>query len=122
MKHEYSSPSHGGRIPFLAVSLLLAGSGIAAAQANSPAQLRRFIDAQVSGIQKLMVPAHDADLPQPRLANGSPDPFFKITEAKRYLGKQLFHDPVRMVRIRPAFGGVSATRFTVTLLSGQGKP
>lgn len=81
---------------------------------SSAPQLRRFIDAQVGGIQKLMVPARDADLPQPRLADGSPDPFFQTTEAKRYLGKQLFHDPVRMVRIRPEFGGVPATAQTAS--------
>ena len=114
MTHEHSSPSHGGRVSFLAVSLLLAGSGIAAAQGNSPTQLRRFIDQQVGGIQKLMVPAHDADLPQPRLANGSPDPLFQTTEAKRYLGKQLFHDPIRTARILPEFGGVLATKQTAS--------
>jgi cytochrome c peroxidase len=80
----------------------------------SGAELRRFIGRQVGGIQKLMVPANDADLPQPRRADGSPDPFFEITEAKRYLGKQLFHDPVRMVRIRPEFGGVPATARTAS--------
>jgi cytochrome c peroxidase len=64
-----------------------------------------------------MVPSHDADLPQPRLADGRPDPFFETTEAKRYLGKQLFHDPVRMVRIRPEFGGVPATAQTATCAS-----
>jgi cytochrome c peroxidase len=99
------------------VSLLFVSSGIAAAQGNSPTQLRRFIDQQVGGIQKLIVPAHDADLPQPRLADGRRDPFFAITEAKRYLGKQLFHDPVRMVRIRPEFGGVPATAQTATCAS-----
>ena len=56
----------------LAVALSLANAGVAAAQGSSPTQLRRFIDTQVGGIQKLMVPAHDTDLPQPRLANGSP--------------------------------------------------
>jgi cytochrome c peroxidase len=112
MTHEQSSPSPGGRVPVLTLTLLLVGSGIAAAQGSSPAQLRRFIDAQVGGIQKLMVPARDADLPQPRLADGSPDPFFQITEAKRYLGKQLFHDPIRTARIRPEFGGVPATKQT----------
>jgi hypothetical protein len=59
------------------------------------------------GIGKLMVPSHDADLPQPRLANGAPDPQFESTEAKRYLGKQLFHDPIRTARILPEFGGCS---------------
>jgi hypothetical protein len=36
--------------------------------------LRQFIDQQVGGIEKFMVPANDTDLPQPRLADGSPDP------------------------------------------------
>mgnify|MGYP003390062113 FL=1 len=90
-----------------AVSLLCAAA--AADEGASPAQLRRFIDQQVGGIQKLTVPANDADLPQPRRADGSLDPFFQNTETKRYLGKQLFHDPARMVRIRPQYGGVPAT-------------
>jgi cytochrome c peroxidase len=117
MPHRRSSPPNGGRISVLAASLLLLASGIATAQGNSPTQLRRFIDTQVGGVQKLMVPSHDADLPQPRLADGSPDPFFAITEAKRYLGKQLFHDPIRTARIVPEFGGVLATRQTASCAS-----
>jgi len=96
------------------LAILFLSGGVAAAQGNSPTQLRRFIDQQVGGIQKLMVPAHDADLPQPRLANGSPDPRFQTTEAKRYLGKQLFHDPIRTARILPEFGGVLATKQTAS--------
>jgi cytochrome c peroxidase len=84
---------------------------------NGAPQLRQFIASQVGGIQKLMVPAKDEDLPQPLLGNGSPDPFFQITEAKRYLGKQLFHDPDRMVRIRPQFGGIEATKRTASCAS-----
>jgi len=61
-----------------------------------------------------MIPAHDADLPQPRLANGTPDPLFQTTEAKRYLGKMLFFDPVRTARILPEFGGVLATSQTAS--------
>jgi cytochrome c peroxidase len=76
---------------------------------SSPTQLRWFIDSQVGGMEKLKVPANDTALPQPRLADGSLDPFFQITEAKRYLGKQLFHDPARMIRIRPQYGGIPAT-------------
>ena len=105
MTNEQSSR----RGPFraaVAVSLFLLCGAVLAAQGNSPTQLRQFIDQQVSGIQKLMVPAHDTDLPQPRLANGSPDPFFQTTEAKRYLGKLLFHDPARATRIIPEFGGI----------------
>jgi cytochrome c peroxidase len=93
----------------LAAAIALLCAAAAADQGASPTQLRRFIDAQVGGIDKLKVPTNDADLPQPRRADGSPDPFFQITEAKRYLGKQLFHDPARMTRIRPQFGGMPAT-------------
>src|SRR5207249_11365899 len=98
----------------LAVALPLLCGGVAAAQVNSPTQLRRFIEQQVGGIAMLVVPAHDTDLPQPRLADGSPDPFFQTTEAKRYLGKQLFHDPIRTARILSEFGGVLATRQTAS--------
>ena len=84
---------------------------------SGAAELRRFVDHQVGGIENLMVPAQDADLPQPRLADGSPDPVFEITEAKRYLGKQLFHDPVRTARILPEFGGVPATKQTASCAS-----
>jgi cytochrome c peroxidase len=86
--------------------------GAVAAHSDSPTGLRHYIARQVGGIEKLMVPAHNADLPQPRLADGSPDPLFETTEAKRYLGKQLFHDPVRAVRIVPEFGGVLETKGT----------
>lgn len=79
----------------------------------SPAQLRRLIDQQVGGIDKLKVPA-EADLPQPRLADGRPDPFFETTEAKRYLGKMLFHDPIRTARLLPEFGGSAAVRQTAS--------
>src|SRR5881409_2607439 len=106
MTHQPLSHSCGGLGSVLVVSLLLAASGIAAAQGNSPTQLRGFIDQQVGGIQKMMVPAHNTELPQPRLANGSPDPQFQTTEAKRYLGKLLFHDPARATRIIPEFGGI----------------
>jgi cytochrome c peroxidase len=91
-----------------AIALLFA-SAVTADEGASPTQLRRMIDQQVGGLDKLKVPAKDEDLPQPRLADGRPDPFFQNTEAKRYLGKMLFHDPARMVRVRPQFGGVLAT-------------
>ncbi len=80
---------------------------------NSPTQLRRFIDEQVGGIQKLLVPDND-QLPQPRLPDGTltSDPRFQTTEAKRYLGKLTFFDPVTTARIIPSFGGVLATRQT----------
>jgi hypothetical protein len=115
MMYRQRSP---GRLVSLAslffLSLLLVGQRFVGAQESGSSQLRSFVDAQVGGIQKLMVPAHDADLPQPRLADGSPDPQFQITEAKRYLGKQLFHDPIRTARILPEFGGVPATKQTAS--------
>jgi cytochrome c peroxidase len=98
-----------GASALLLVSLLC---GVAGAQVDSPTQLRRLIDQQVGGIEKLRVPTNDSDIPQPRLANGSLDPRFQSTEAKRYLGKMLFFDPVRTVRILPEFGGVPATMQT----------
>ena len=79
---------------------------------NGSTQLRQFIDQQVGGINKLMVPANNADIPSPRLPSGSVDPQFKTTEAKRFLGKLLFHDPIRANRIIPQFGGVAATSQT----------
>ena len=66
---------------------------------NSSAQLRQFIDQQVGGIQKLMVPADNASIPLPRQADGTVSPRHKTTEAKRFLGKMLFHDPVRTARV-----------------------
>ncbi len=74
--------------------------------------LRNFIDDQVGGIAKLMVPATDAELPRPQLPDGRPDLSFESTEAGRYLGKQLFFDPVRTANILPQFGGVLATKQT----------
>ena len=86
-----------------AVSLLC---GAAAADRGSDddhgigaTQLRRFIDAQVGGIDKLKVPAANADIPVPHLPDGSVNYRYQTTEAKRYLGKLLFHDPVRSARI-----------------------
>jgi cytochrome c peroxidase len=114
MTHQALSHSRGGLVSVLAVSLILVASGIAAAQGKSPTQLRRFVDQQVGGIQRMMVPAHNAELPQPRLANGSPDPQFETTEAKRYLGKLLFHEPARATRIIPEFGGIPADSGTAS--------
>jgi cytochrome c peroxidase len=100
--------SRGRPIASLAVALSLLASSIAAAQGISAPQLRRYIDQQVGGIRNLIVPAHNSGLPQPRRADGSPDPQFQTTEAKRYLGKLLFHDPARATRIIPEFGGIPA--------------
>lgn len=110
-----SEPDQAGATHSLFLPLIQdSANGVDAAGSASPTQLRRFIAQQVGGLDKLMVPATDADIPTPLLPDGTVDPLYKTTEAKRYLGKQLFHDPVRMVRIKPEFGGVPATAQTAS--------
>ncbi len=65
---------------------------------NSPAELRPFIAQQVGGLEKLRVPADDSSVPLPPEDPTRPGRY-RTTEAKRYLGKMLFHDPVRTARI-----------------------
>jgi cytochrome c peroxidase len=81
--------------------LLISLCGIAAAQGTSPVQLRQFIGQQVGGIDKLQVPATNAAIPVPPPVAGSANtPYrYETTEAKRYLGKLLFHDPIRTARV-----------------------
>ncbi len=50
------------------------------------------------GISKLVIPATDAGIPVPAAPAGYPGRF-DMTEAKRFLGKLLFHDPVRTDRV-----------------------
>lgn len=90
---------------------MLAITVAAAAQEGGGERLRRYIDQQVDGIQKLVVP-DEAHLPQPVLPDGTPDPLYRTTEAKRLLGKLLYFDPVRTARILPQYGGVPAVRQT----------
>ncbi len=52
---------------FAALAVFLLSGGAAAAEGDSPTQLRRFIDHQVGEIEKLMVPALDSGIPSPRL-------------------------------------------------------
>jgi len=66
---------------------------------DGPTQLRQYIGRQVGGLDKLKVPATDAEIPVPRQADGTVNYRYETTEAKRYLGKLLFHDPVRSARI-----------------------
>jgi len=73
--------------------------------------LREYINRQVGGLSKLRVP-DEAHLPQPLQPDGAPDPRYKTTEAKRYLGKLLYFDPVRTARILPQYGGVLSTKQT----------
>jgi cytochrome c peroxidase len=107
-------------IAFCYFTAVVQGSNHQGQAANAPnsaaddAQaLRAVLIARVGNLEKLRVPARNEDLPQPTLADGvTVDPRFAITEAKRYLGKQLFFDPVRSNRIKPEFGGVMATART----------
>lgn len=70
----------------------------AAGVANASA-VRELIDQQVGGIDKLRVPATNAEIPVPKQSDGTVAYRYETTEAKRYLGKLLFHDPVRTARI-----------------------
>jgi len=54
-------------------------------------RLRNFISDQVGGLENLIVPATDADIPQPLLEDGSVDPFFANSPERRFLGQQLFY-------------------------------
>ncbi len=69
--------------------------------AQNADEVRKYISAQAGGIKNLTVPPTDAAIPVPAPVAGSGNtPYrYETTEAKRYLGKQLFHDPVRTVRI-----------------------
>src|SRR5574341_1294964 len=99
------------------LSLLVLGGFFSAsleAQTVNPDSLRASIDARVGGIAKLQVPARNEDLPQPRLPNGDVDPRFKISEAKRFLGKLLFQDPIRNTTIKPECGGDLSTMQTAS--------
>src|SRR6516225_7764821 len=106
MKHPTMTKRSRGRDPvgaILAACVLLLGAGGAGAQererdGEGAGELRHFIDQQVGGISKLMVPPDNASIPVPpddpaRLGR------YKTTEAKRFLGKMLFHDPIRSARI-----------------------
>lgn len=76
--------------------------------------LRALIVSRAGSLAKLQVPARNEELPQPRQADGSIDPRYQITEAKRSLGKLLFFDPVRTSNIRPEFGGLPSTSQTAS--------
>ena len=86
----------------LAVTLLCGGLAVANDDADrdddrgggrgNATQLRKFIDRQVGGIQKLMVPADDASIPLPRQADGSVNPRFKTTEDRSVAGVAVADD------------------------------
>ena len=94
----------------MAAGLLLLSIGGARAQGvahkdDPDSSLRELIDHAVGGIGKLQVPSNNAGIPVPppppesaNIPSNTPDRYV-TTEAKRFLGKMLFHDPVRTARI-----------------------
>jgi Di-haem cytochrome c peroxidase len=79
--------------------LLFAVAAVADDDNDGAVALRELISHQVGGLTNLKVPARNGDLPLPRATDGSVPYRYELTEAKRYLGKLLFHDPVRTARI-----------------------
>ena len=97
------------------LAILFLCSGVVAAwdyDNDDTYRLRQFIGEQVGGIEKLKVPAKDTDIPVVRQADGTVAYRYQTTEAKRYLGKLMFHDPIRQARIEPYYGGVLETKQT----------
>lgn len=104
-----------GAIHFAVAACVIVLGGVAYAAAGADAaRTRSLIDTQVGGLRKLVVPQDDNWIPLPRNADGTVNARYKMTEAKRYLGKMLFHDPIRTARIDPAFGGLVSTRQTAS--------
>ncbi len=68
-------------------------------------QVRDTVAENVSGLDKLVVPATNEEIPVPVFEDEDKNQRIKTTEAKRYLGKQLFHDSIRTVRIDESLGG-----------------
>src|SRR5258707_7794383 len=103
------SPSRrrlGAAAPFVRAGLLAVSLTCAIAQAQDSESkseeavaVRNYISEQVGGLHNLQVPARNEDLPTPKQSDGSVAYRFETTEAKRFLGKLLFHDPVRTARI-----------------------
>lgn len=87
-----------GRLRIAVAAALCVLTGSIAADEGDGGRLRAFIDQTVGGIQKLLVPPDDASIPVPPGPATQPDRY-QTTEAKRYLGKLLFHDPIRTARI-----------------------
>ena len=91
--------------PLVSVGALAACSGDdtspgtdAGADPTSAPGVRDFIGQQVGGIARLTVPPTDDGIPVPPDDPARPGRY-KTTPAKKYLGKLLFHDPVRTARI-----------------------
>src|SRR5271156_400477 len=92
-----------GGVLAAAIAMLSGGAAVHAddnaESASDATAVRQLIDQQVRGIAKLQVPATNAGIPVPTQSDGTVAYRYETTEAKRYLGKLLFHDPVRTARI-----------------------
>ena len=109
-------------------SLLLSGASAGSTMAQNAVRaeqdedraesVREFIGQQVGGIGKLVVPKDNASIPvPPGPANQSKR--YETTEAKRFLGKMLFHDPVRTARVNKGnFGDNQPQQLALDLPAG----
>src|SRR3982751_5916508 len=85
MKHASRSAPHR-MVTRTALGLALLCSVFGAiAHDDGPAQLRQTIGHQTGGLDKLKVPATNAEMPVPRQADGTVSYRYETTEAKRYL-------------------------------------
>ena len=103
------SPRSRGAGPIARAGLMAVPLMLAMAQAQAQTQggddksgtssLRDYISQQVGSLDTLKVPARNEDIPLPRAPDGTVPYRYEYSEVKRYLGKLLFHDPIRTQRI-----------------------
>ena len=115
------------RVAVTALAVTLLCGGLAAANddgdrgGSNADRLRQYIGGQVGGLQKLMVPPNDASIPVPPGPSDQPKRY-ETTPEKRFLGKMLFHDPVRTARVNINTGQPldfpAGTAFGGTLAAG----
>lgn len=105
-----SSTNYGPRLMDLAIGSIAALALVGCQDDDTPpegptaAEVRELIDSTTpGGLASLMVPATDAEIPVPP-APADYAGRFDTTEAKRYLGKLLFHDPIRTQRVNTNVG------------------
>ena len=98
------NPSRRRRVAMLPNALafvLLGGCGNSSdvpVNGQDTQSIRTFIGKQAGGLNNLMVPAADEAIPVPTDDAMRPGRY-KTTRAKTFLGKMLFHDPIRTAHI-----------------------